>query len=145
MNGSFLYFDVAHATSVHDWIIDNSEGRHGVNDLALLESPLEHIKNDLYYPTIEDKVTLLVYAINKNHAFIDGNKRSSIALAAYFLELNGYDYCVKDFVLKMENIAVWIADNYIDRDLTLKIVRSLIFEDEYPEPLKLEIAIAVNK
>ncbi|WP_417542353.1 type II toxin-antitoxin system death-on-curing family toxin [Methylophaga thalassica] len=143
MAQTFFYFDVKHAVSVHDWIIDNSGGRHGINDLCLLESPLEHIKNDQYYPEIEDKVTLLVYGINKNHAFTDGNKRSSITLAAYFLEINGYGYCVKEFVKEMENIAVWIADNYINRDLTLKIVRSLIFEDEFSESLKLEIAVAI--
>lgn len=144
MDERFLYFDIQHAIEVHDWIIDNSGGLHGVNDLGLLESPLEHIQNDIYYPEIADKLTHLVFTINKNHAFIDGNKRSSIALGAYFLEINGYEYCIRDFVQRMENIAVWIADNVIDKNLTLQIVSSLIYEDDYSEELKLAIAKVIN-
>jgi len=143
MAGEIIYFDIAHAIKVHDWIIENSGGLAGTNDLRLLNSPLEHIQNDLYYPNFEDKLTHLVYSINKNHAFSDGNKRSSIALGAYFLELNGFDFCIQDFIQRMENIAVWIADNVIDKDLTFKIIKSLIYEDDYSEELKLEITRAV--
>jgi len=144
MDDLFIYFDAAHAVSVHDWIIDNTGGRAGNNNLSLLGSPLEHIKNDFYYPLMEDKLAHLVFSINKNHAFVDGNKRSSIALGAYFLEINGYEYCIQDFVQRMENVAVWIADNVIDKNLTFKIVTSLIYEDDYTESLKLEIAQAVS-
>ena len=42
-------------------------------------------------PTYTEKLTHLVFSINKFHAFNDGNKRSSLSLGAYFLELNGYD------------------------------------------------------
>lgn len=140
----FVYFDTAHAVNVHDWIIVNSGGRGGNNNLGLLDSTLEHVQNDLYYPQMEDKLAHLVFSINKNHSFIDGNKRSSIALGAYFLEINGYEYCIQDFVQRMENVAVWIADNVIDRDLSFKIVTSLIYEDDYSESLKLEIAQAVS-
>jgi len=145
MDEQFIYFDVNHAVNVHDWIIQYSGGRSGNNNLDLLRSPLEHIKNDLYYPLIEDKLSHLVFSINKHHAFIDGNKRSSIALGAYFLELNGYDYCIQDFVQRMENIAVWIADNNIDKSLTQKIIGSMIYEDDYPESLKLEITQVISK
>ncbi|MDA3822111.1 MAG: type II toxin-antitoxin system death-on-curing family toxin [Bacteroidales bacterium] len=134
-----FYFDVAHAIKEHDWIIRNSGGLEGINNIGNLDSPLDHIKNDDYYPNIEDKLTHLVFSINKNHAFIDGNKRSSIALGAYFLELNGYDYAVTPFVRKMENIAVCVADNIIDKELLSQIIYSLIFEDDYSEELKLEI------
>jgi len=145
MANRFLYFDIEHAIAVHDWIIENSGGLSGNNDLGLLASPLEHIQNDLYYPKIEDKLTHLVYSINKNHAFSDGNKRSSIALGAYFLELNGYFYGVQSFVHRMENITVWIADNVIDKDLTYKIITSLIYEDDFSESLKLELALSISQ
>jgi death-on-curing protein len=117
----------------------------GIKDQGQLESPLEHIQNDLYYPEIEDKLTHLVFSINKNHAFHDGNKRSSLALGAYFLELNGFDYVVKRFVYEMENIAVWVADNIINKDLLHKIITSLLYEDDYSEELKLEIFAVVSK
>lgn len=140
----FFYFDVTHAISVHDWIIEYSGGLAGTKDIGQLESPLQHIQNDWYYPEMEDKLTHLVFSINKNHAFNDGNKRSSLALGAYFLELNGFDYTVKRFVKEMENIAVWVADNVVDKDLLHQIISSLIYEDDYPESIKLAIVEAVE-
>jgi death-on-curing protein len=138
-----FYFDIQHAISVHDWIIENSGGRPGILKIGYLESALEHIQNDLYYPAFEEKLTHLVFAINKFHAFNDGNKRSSIALGAYFLELNGFDFCVKQFVLEMENVAVWLAKNEIGKDLLGEIVLSIIENDEHSEELKLKIFEAV--
>lgn len=144
MDTKFFYFDVHYAVEVHDWIIDNSGGLSGTRDLGLLESPLEHIRNDLYYPEFEDKLTHLVFSVNKSHAFLDGNKRSSIALGCYFLELNGYDYAVKKFVLEMENIAVWVAEGLISKELLAEIIKSLIYEDDYSEALKLQILLSVS-
>lgn len=141
---AFNYFDIEHAISTHDFIINESGGSHGVNDLGLLESVLDHIQNDFYYPEFEIKVTHLVFSVNKNHAFSDGNKRSSIALGAYFLELNGLDYCIDRFIIEMENISVHVADNRIDKDLLYEIIYSIINEDDYSEELRLKIIDATN-
>ena len=134
-----LYFDTAHAITVHDDIINKSGGFQGIRDLGQLESILEHIQYDLYYPNFEEKITHLFYAINKGHAFSDGNKRSSIALSAYFMELNGYDFAVSKFILEMENIVVDVADNRIEKDLLSEIITSIIYEDDYSDELKLKI------
>jgi death-on-curing protein len=133
----FFYFDVVHAVERHDWIIEQSGGLMGTKDIGQLESPLQHIQNDWYYPEMEDKLTHLVFSINKHHAFNDGNKRSSLALGAYFLELNGFDYVVKRFVQEMENIVVWVADNVIEKELLHHIISSIIYEDDFSEELKL--------
>ncbi|EMH1415414.1 type II toxin-antitoxin system death-on-curing family toxin [Morganella morganii] len=143
-NTRFIYFGIEHAVATHDWIIDNSGGRHGLIDEGLLSSPLEMIKNDLYYPTIVEKLTHLVYSINKNHAFNDGNKRSSLALGAYFLELNGYDYIVNYFIIEMENIAVWVADNAISKELLSEIISDLINMLELSDKTKLKILNCVS-
>lgn len=143
MPARFFYFDIHYAIEVHDWIIEKSGGLSGVNNLGLLESTLEHIQNDSYYPEIHHKLTHLVFAINKFHSFIDGNKRSSIALGAYFLELNGYDFLVKKFVLSMENIAVWVAEGKICKDLLSELIESIVFEEDFNEELKFKLARAV--
>ena len=57
----------------------------GTRDVGLIDSTLEHVQNDFFYPELEDKVTHLIFSFNKNHSFNDGNKRSSIALAAYMI------------------------------------------------------------
>lgn len=140
-----LYFDVRHAITVHDNIIDKSGGFQGIRDLGQLESILEHIQYDLYYPNFEDKLTHLFYAINKGHTFSDGNKRSSIALSAYFMEINGYAFAVNKFIAEMENIAVDVADNRIDKDLLAEIISAILFEDDYSVDLKLKLIDAKSK
>lgn len=141
---AFNYFNIDYAIKTHDFIINESGGSHGVNDLGLLESVLDHIQNDFYYPEFESKITHLVFSVNKNHAFSDGNKRSSIALGAYFLEINGLEYCVDRFIIEMENISVHVADNRIDKDLLYVIIYSVINEDDFSEELRLKIIEATS-
>lgn len=145
MDDEILYFDAKHAIEVHDYVIDVSGGLQGNRDIGLLESVLEHIQNDMYYPNFAEKLTHLVFSINKFHAFNDGNKRASISLGAYFLELNGYDYCVTTFILRMENVVVWVAEGKINKDLLSEMMISLIEENDYSESLKLKIIEAVSE
>jgi death-on-curing protein len=139
-----LYFDVQHAVAVHDWIIDNTGGLAGIKDLGQLDSVLQHIQNDDYYPTFDAKLMHLIFGINKFHAFNDGNKRSSLTLGAYFLTLNGYDYCVPQFMLQMENIVVALAEGSVSKDLLHRVTISLIEEDDFSDELKLELAHAMS-
>lgn len=139
-----LYFDAQHAVGVHDWIIEHSGGLPGVKDLGQLESVLAHIQNDDYYPSFDDKLTHLIFGINKFHAFNDGNKRSSLTLGAYFLTLNGYDYCVPQFVVQMENIVVAVAEGSINKGLLQRLVISLIEEDDFSDDLKLALLEALG-
>ena len=139
-----IYFDSIYAQRIHDDIIQISGGKEGINDISLLDSVLDFIQHDLYYPNFEDKLTHLVYSVNKNHAFSDANKRTSIAVGAYFIKINGYEYCEEKFIYAMENIAVSVADNIISKDLLLKIISSLLYEVDYSEELKLEIFEALS-
>ena len=139
MNLQIFYFDTKHAIREHDWIIENSGGLNGLREIGLLDSALEHIQNDLYYPTFEEKLKHLIIAVNKFHPFNDGNKRSSLVLGAYFLKLNGYDYCVNKFIFEMENIVVWLAEGKINDELLLDIVKSIIEEDDFNESIKLRL------
>jgi len=138
----FNYFSTEYAIFVHDQIIINSGGILGIINDGLLESSIEHIKNDLYYPNIEDKLTHLFFSINKNHCFNDGNKRASIALSAYFLEINNCSFIISRFIQEMENITVDVADNRIDKELLHEIITSLLYEEDYSEWLKLKIIYA---
>jgi death-on-curing protein len=127
---------------VHDEIINQSGGMLGILNINLLESVIEHVQNDLYYPNLEHKLTHLFYSINKNHSFQDGNKRASIALSAYFLEINNCSFRVERFIAEMENIAVDVADNRIDKDLLFEIITSIVYDNDYSEDLKLKIIYA---
>ncbi|WP_036483751.1 Fic family protein [Myxosarcina sp. GI1] len=138
-----LYFNSWHAVELHDWIIDNSGGVRGINNLDCLENLLQQIQNDDKYAKFHHKLTHLVFAIAKLKVFADTNKRLSIALGCYFMELNGYDYAVQKFATEMENIAVWLAAGKIKKELLEEITESLIYEEEYSEELKLKLTIAI--
>jgi len=142
---TYIYFDIEHAIRTHDFIIDNSGGNSGIIEIGKIESVLEHIQNDLYYPEFEEKLTHLVFSVNKFHAFNDGNKRTSIALGAYLLEVNGIEYCIDKFIIEMENIAVYVADNKIDKDLLQEIISSILIDDDFSEELKLKIIDALSE
>jgi death-on-curing family protein len=124
--------------------MEHSGGLHGFENIGLLESVLGHITNEWYYTEIEDKATYLCYSVIKKHSFNDGNKRSAIVLTSYFLEINGLNYCTNRFILEMENFAVYVAANFISQELLHAIITSIIYEDDYSESLKLEIATALS-
>jgi len=135
----YIYFDIVHALETHDTILRVSGGLPGIIDQGRLESIIDHMENDDYYPGFEDKLTHLVYSVNKGHCFQDGNKRTSIALGAFFLEVNGLDVLVSKFIIEMENISVDVADNRVDKELLFDIITSLLNEDDYSEELKLRL------
>ena len=45
----------------------------------------------------------------------------------------------------MENIAVSVADNIIDKDLLMEIITSLLNEEEYNEELKLKLIVVLQQ
>lgn len=135
----FFYFDLKHAIEEHDKIIAISGGTLGIHNLGLLESVIEHVQNDNYYPDFCDKLTHIVFSIAMNHAFADGNKRSSIVLGGFFLELNGYESLVGKFIIEMENIVLWVAQKKIDKDFLYEIMTSLLEKGDFTEEIKLTI------
>ncbi len=142
---AYIYFEIQYAVKTHDLILEVSGGNPGEMDIGRLESVLHHIQNDDYYPSFEDKVTHLVFEVNKGHCFNDGNKRTSIALGAFFLEVNGLEGLVNKFIVEMENIAVSVADNLISKDLLGEIIVSIINEERYSEELQMKIIAALQQ
>ena len=66
-----------------------------VADEGLLQSaiarPQASVFGDDAYPTLWDKAAALLHSLARNHAFVDGNKRTAWASAWAFLRLNGID------------------------------------------------------
>lgn len=139
-----IYISKEQAIEIHKKTIEYSGGgNYGILNIGFLYSALEHIQNDDYYPTFEEKLVHLIWSINRNHSFSDGNKRLSITLGAQFLLLNGYMFCVKRFMIEMENISYHLAAGRIDKDLLHKLVHSFLEgEEDFNEELKLEYLLA---
>jgi len=142
-----FYIDIGQAVRIHEKTVQVSGGGDvGAINIGLLESVLEHIQNDDYYPAFEDKLTHLVYAVNKNHSFSDGNKRLSISLGIQFLNINGYLFCLSRFITEMENISYHMAAGLIEKDLLRQIIHSILEnERDFDEALKLEIYSIISQ
>ena len=109
---------------IHARIIDETGGSHGVRDLNQIDSMIERPKlqfsgRDLY-PTVFNKAATYFESCAYHHSFIDGNKRTAVALASRFLYLNGFELKIsnnklEEFVLSaatkkynLTEIAAWI-------------------------------------
>ncbi len=141
-----IYISKEQAERTHRKTIEYSGGGSTSEiNIGYLESALEHIQNDDYYPTFEEKLVHLIWSINRNHAFSDGNKRLSITLAVQFLSFNGYLFCIERFLHEMENISYHLAAGRIDKDLLTEIIHSFLEnENDFCEELKLKILQAID-
>lgn len=66
-------------------------GAHGIRDENALESALARAENKAAYgePTIHELAAAYIFGIARNHAFVDGNKRTAIVAAGAFISING--------------------------------------------------------
>ena len=145
MNG-INYITIDQAVNIHEKTVQYSGGGTlGHFDLGRLESVLENIQNDDYYPTFVDKLSHLFYCTCEFHCFHDGNKRLAITLSAYFLLLNGYMGVAKNFFEITENISYQVAAGKINKELLHRIMESIMDGTyEYNEELKLDIYNAIS-
>jgi death-on-curing protein len=94
------FIDVETAIAIHDDLIETFEGSFGIRDMGLLESALCQPKATFFgaflHPTIAEQAAAYLYHIANNHAFIDGNKRTSVGIMESFLRVNGYNLDLSD-------------------------------------------------
>lgn len=89
--------------AVHDAQIAEHGGLPGLRDMGLLESALARPQNLLAHarPSVAppDAFALAAeyaYGLARNHAFLDGNKRTAYVCARLFLRLHGQDITAPD-------------------------------------------------
>lgn len=141
---SIIYLSIEQAIEIHRKTVEVSGGgAMGHLELGKLESVLEHIQNDDYYPTFEEKLTHLFFCACKFHCFQDGNKRIAITLCAQMLLFNGYLYCAAPFLREMENISYHVAAGSIDKVLLGEAITAVINQDMDSEELKVKIIEAI--
>jgi death-on-curing protein len=67
-----------------------------VKEVGLLDSALARPRTALFgedaYPTLSLKAAAMSHSLIKNHALVDGNKRTTWALMVSFLFVNGYKH-----------------------------------------------------
>lgn len=120
-------------------------GSEGILNTASLESAIDFIRDDDYYPTFIDKLTHLVFVANKSHCFQDGNKRIAISLGMKFLLDNGFLFAAQRFIYKMEIVSLHLAAGRINKDFLKKLIESIVYEEDYSESLKMELLECISR
>lgn len=111
---------------IHRIQLQRFGGLQGMRDRVALESALGRPQNQWAYENADIPALAAAYgfALARNHAFNDGNKRVALLAIVTFLGLNGIDFVVEeaDFVAVIIDLAAglidehgltnWIKDNY---------------------------------
>lgn len=142
---TWIYLTLEQAIEVHaKTVAVSGGGTLGQLDVGKLDSVLQNIQNDDYYPTFDKKLTHLFLCACKFHCFADGNKRIAITLCAQMLLLNGYLGSVKAFIYESENISYHVAAGMISKELLGDWMLAVLTAQVEDESLKLRIFNAIS-
>lgn len=119
--------------ALHAESIARFGGGPGIRDVGLLESalhmPIASYAGEDLHPTLCEKAAAYLFHLVKNHPFIDGNKRTGLAVALAFLRLNGERVVATDFELvelvlavavgasSKADVAVFLRDHVVPEQL----------------------------
>lgn len=89
----WIWIGIDLALALHDRQLAEHGGPAGIRDAGLLESALARPVNLAAYgdPDAAALAASYAFGIARNHAFIDGNKRTAWVLARLFLKANGVE------------------------------------------------------
>jgi death-on-curing protein len=121
--------DSKEVLTIHEILIEKFGGSKGVRDinvlLSALNRPFATFDGEELHKTINEKAAALIESLVKNHAFIDGNKRTGYVIMRLFMMQNGFDinasYTEKyDFVIdiasgksEIHEIVNWIKEHQV--------------------------------
>ncbi|MEJ0040837.1 MAG: type II toxin-antitoxin system death-on-curing family toxin [Rhizomicrobium sp.] len=94
----WVWLDPDALVAAHDEQLAEHGGASGIRDPGMFESALARPQNLAAYGEPDAAALAAAYAfgIAKNHAFIDGNKRTALVALESFLVLNGFELAVDD-------------------------------------------------
>jgi death-on-curing protein len=114
------------AIAAHSLQLGRFGGAPGLRDQGLLRSALERPRNKWHYEGAElpELAAAYAFALIKNHAFVDGNKRIAFISMVAFLRMNGITFkpdqaqstaiilAVAAGEVSEQSLARWIRDNW---------------------------------
>lgn len=102
--------------AIHAEQLRRHGGAQGTRDKNALESALQRPENKAAYgePDVFELAAAYAFGLARNHAFVDGNKRTAIVAASTVLLLNGYRLTADDGTLYAFTMA--LAAGEIDEE-----------------------------
>ena len=121
-----LFLTLAEVVDIHGNQIDLYGGQGGIRDLGLLQSAVAQPEASFGGQWLHEDIFLMAAAyafhICLNHPFIDGNKRTALASALVFLEMNGIS--TNDPQGKLLDATLKIARGQLPKQQFAQILRS---------------------
>lgn len=105
---AWVWVDRSVILAVHDEQLAEHGGAVGLRDEGLLDSALARpLHLDAYgQPDVADLAAAYGVGLAKNHAFIDGNKRTAFVAMELFLVLNSHELLASDADCVLTMLAV---------------------------------------
>ena len=123
-----IWVDKPEVLLVHSMQLAEHGGSDGIRDETLLDSALAKPRNVFAYvdsATLPRLAASYAFGLARNHAFIDGNKRTALVVSEGFLRLNGVKivstpeekyltfFHLADGSLSEEDLAAWFAKHAV--------------------------------
>lgn len=120
-----LFLSLAQVERLHRLSIERFGGADGIRDTALFESAVMHPQQVYFYTQADLFEVAAAYAfhIAQAQACFDGNKRTGVAAALLFLEVNGVSTDFDSMPLYEAMIAV--AEKQMDKPELAALLRQL--------------------
>jgi death-on-curing protein len=130
LSKSLKHLTVEAVKAIHREVLAAHGGGNGIRDETLLESAVAAPQASMMgQPLISDPIEIAaayLFYICKNHAFVDGNKRTALAACLVFLEENGLLPDRKLPINDWEQFVLDVAASKINRDATTRRLRKLL-------------------
>ena len=107
-----LWVEAGVALAIHDEQLAEHGGAAGVRDRNAFESAMARPQNLAAYgePDLPALAAAYAFGLARNHAFVDGNKRTAFVVSEVFLALNGARLAATDAEAILTFVALAAGD-----------------------------------
>src|SRR5436853_1065337 len=128
-----------HVMAIHSRQLRRFGGAPGLRDNGLLRSALERPLNKWHYEQsdLAELAAAYAFGLAKNHAFVDGNKRTAFMSMMIFLRKNGVRFAPKQ--AHATAMLLSLAAGEVSEESLMRWIR-----DNWPKPWSGRIAAALE-
>ena len=121
------FLTLAEVVEIHSDQIQHYGGSEGIRDMNLLSSavamPYASFSGKFLHSDLYEMAAAYAFHLCQNHPFVDGNKRTALASALVFLELNGI--AVSDPEGRLYDAMLSLASGDMGKEEFAKILKGL--------------------
>lgn len=125
MDDAIAFLTVDQVLRIHARVLQEYGGGQGLRDRGLLESaigvPAATFGGEFLHEGLAAIAAAYLFHVCRNHAFVDGNKRTALASAVQFLYLNGR--MLKADKAAVEQLTLGVADGSVSKEAATKFFK----------------------